>query len=645
MTENTNLLSPREGSPWAWIGLAALAAVLYLPNLGAYDLWAPDEPRFGQVVREMLASGDWIVPRVNNEIYTDKPPLLFWIVALLALLQGGEVTALIGRLPSAVGAIGGVLVTFDLGRRLFNRRVGVLGAVVLSVTFVYMYQARNAQLDMLLSFFCYVAVWAFVVCYQSEHRRPGAAMLFWAAMALATLTKGPPGFIVPLGGVLTFLAIRREMRLFGRVYPVRGLVLFVVIVCAWLIPMNLSIPKRGTQDLLITQTIIRYFAATHHEEPWYFFGKVLSYDFLPWTVFLPSALYVLLPRRRREMAALASRSRRRTVRYFITTVLAFAVIYGLLTVAWHRGDFSPRGYQTIRVMRMALAWVAVLPWVIWAIGRAIRRYETPALQLLLAWFLWTMFFFSLSAGKRDQYILPMYPSLALLVGAFWEPYLFGRKPMEKKLWIPAAILPLALAVMVFVAGLLMERVADVQEVAAEMPLDLNTIRAIAAILAVALLGSLVARRTRLVFALTALAAVATTLYAVFVIFPPINWIKSGRRLCYAIEAERRPGDRVVSYDLFREEYILFGDYFVTEYGDYGPVVEAFREPGRTFCIIRAESVRNLRGALGETAHYVLWRDYVGHRPMAVVSNRPSRLPHLREAMRAQSPAVPAGGAQ
>jgi len=279
----------QRASVWVWLGLAALAAFLFLPGLGGYDLWAPDEPRFGQVAREMLASGNWIVPHVNNQVYTDKPPLYFWLIALLALLQGGEVSAFIGRLPSAVAGIGGVLATFAIGRRLYGRRAGALAGIVLAVSVIYLHQARNAQLDMLMSAFVFLAMWGFVVCWQSDAPRPAAAATFWAAMALGTLSKGPPAFIVALGAVLVFLGVRREMRLFKRLYPLRGFLLFAAIVLAWLVPMNRMIPKAQAEDLLLGQTIVRFFAADHHEQPFWFFLQSIPHQFLPWIVFLPSA--------------------------------------------------------------------------------------------------------------------------------------------------------------------------------------------------------------------------------------------------------------------------------------------------------------------------------------------------------------------
>jgi len=207
-------------------------------------------------------------------------------------------------------------------------------------------------------------------------------------------------------------------------------------------------------------------------------------------------------------------------------------------------------------------------------------------------------------------------------------------------WIPAALLPATIGAAAIVAPFLLSRIKDIENVAGVMHLETMPLIAASAVLAAALAGSLIVRRFHLFFAFTVATCVTLALYLCLIAFPPINAVKSGRRLCYAIDAEwpREKPDRVMSYDIFRAEYILFGNYFLTEVNDYEPVVEAFRGPERAFCILRAGSLGNLRRALGPTPLFILWQNYVGHRLMAVVSNRPSRLPHLRESMRRQAAA-------
>ena len=107
--------------------------MLYLPGLGARDLWNPDEPRYGEVAREMRASGRYLVPHYNGRLYTQKPPLMFWAMAASGVLLG-ELDETAVRLPSALAAIGSVLVVYALGRRLFDRRAGWLAAMAFATS-------------------------------------------------------------------------------------------------------------------------------------------------------------------------------------------------------------------------------------------------------------------------------------------------------------------------------------------------------------------------------------------------------------------------------------------------------------------------------------------------------------------------------
>ena len=84
--------------------LLLLCGVLFLPGLGARDFWAPVEPRYAEIARIMFAKGEWIVPRVNVELYTDKPILYFWLV-LVASNIAGSVNEWTVRLPAALGGV------------------------------------------------------------------------------------------------------------------------------------------------------------------------------------------------------------------------------------------------------------------------------------------------------------------------------------------------------------------------------------------------------------------------------------------------------------------------------------------------------------------------------------------------------------
>ncbi|MDO9351075.1 MAG: glycosyltransferase family 39 protein, partial [Deltaproteobacteria bacterium] len=110
--------------------LLGFCFVLFFLNLGRWDLWNPDEPRYAQVAREMVDGGDWILMHFNGKMYADKPPLFFWLIALSSALWGG-LTSFSVRFPSAVFGTLTILLTFLIGRHLYSSRTGFLAGLIL----------------------------------------------------------------------------------------------------------------------------------------------------------------------------------------------------------------------------------------------------------------------------------------------------------------------------------------------------------------------------------------------------------------------------------------------------------------------------------------------------------------------------------
>src|SRR5436853_4291671 len=110
------------------LAVGALAAVVFLSGLGLTHLWDEDEPKNAVCGQEMLGRGDWIVPTFNGQLRTDKPILLYW--CMLAVYNVIGVSEFSDRLPSALAGIGSVVLTFHLGRLLFNARSGLLASCV-----------------------------------------------------------------------------------------------------------------------------------------------------------------------------------------------------------------------------------------------------------------------------------------------------------------------------------------------------------------------------------------------------------------------------------------------------------------------------------------------------------------------------------
>ena len=118
---------------WVSIGLVIFSTLLFLPGLGARDLWAPGEPIYGEVIRAMYERNDWLIPMLNGQLYADKPVLYFWLALIVSKIAGG-VNEWTVRLPAAIGGLGLVLVTYQFGKTFYDRQMGLLSALVLATS-------------------------------------------------------------------------------------------------------------------------------------------------------------------------------------------------------------------------------------------------------------------------------------------------------------------------------------------------------------------------------------------------------------------------------------------------------------------------------------------------------------------------------
>jgi 4-amino-4-deoxy-L-arabinose transferase-like glycosyltransferase len=266
--------------------LALLAALLFLPGLGRRDLWNPDEARYAEVAREMRESGSWFIPRLNGETYTQKPPLLFWLIDLSAALTGGRDES-DSRIPSALAAIGAILLVYRLGDRLFSRRAGWLAAAAFGTCFKILWQGRFGQIDMLLTALVTLGVWFWARGYTEK--RPGLYPLFFLCAGFATLAKGPVGLLPPLLSIVAFLCLTRDWEELRRLRIGRGLLVWAAVVLAWLVPAGLTGGREYLQQIVFKQNVTRYADPWHHFQPWYYYLTVIPGEFFPWSLFLPAA--------------------------------------------------------------------------------------------------------------------------------------------------------------------------------------------------------------------------------------------------------------------------------------------------------------------------------------------------------------------
>lgn len=282
----------------SWFVLLA-AAVLFSWLLGGHDLWAPDEPYFAEGAREMLVDGAWLVPHVNGVVTTDKPPLFFWLIALVSA-PFGAVLPLTARLPSALAALGTVLLTMRLGRRIEGPRTGALAGLVLATSFLFWDKARWAQIDSLLCFLIWGALSAFEAYRAGEASGRRTGLLFWLAAAAAVLAKGPVGLLLPLGIALVTLAWDRDLGRWRGFAPWLGPILFLTAVAAWSLPATLAGPDYNVFGALREHFVERGMHGMHHRQPFWYYLEVLPVLLLPWSALVPAFLVSAFRRRDRH---------------------------------------------------------------------------------------------------------------------------------------------------------------------------------------------------------------------------------------------------------------------------------------------------------------------------------------------------------
>lgn len=317
--------------------LALLGVVLYVGCIGLFDLWYPDEPDIAEVARAMFVSGDWIAPRRNGVIWVDYPPLVYWAGSLSAAVLGG-MNAFTLRLPSALAAIGLVLLTCAVGSRWYDGKTGLWAGFLLLTFSQFVLQAVGYRTDMLFSFF----IGAGLLVYASglgDRIRWWPRVAAFALLGLALLTKGPLGLLLP-GLVLTLWhGARREWR------PLLELAPLSLISLAIYLPWFFACAKAmGSDNMLYelwAQNFQRFVSGERmHARPFYYYLVSISYDLAPWTLLLPFAL--------------------------------------------------------------------------WRIHRN-RLWQDRHTQLAIWWFAAFFAFLSIAVTKRQMYLLPAYPAIALLI--------------------------------------------------------------------------------------------------------------------------------------------------------------------------------------------------------------------------------------
>jgi 4-amino-4-deoxy-L-arabinose transferase-like glycosyltransferase len=264
-------------------GVLALALVLFFFHLGTYGLWEPDEARYAEIAREMLASHSFIVPHLNYVPYIEKPPLLYWLTSgSIALFGVNEFAA---RFVNAAAALTAVVATYLFALLSFDDRRALLSGAVLSTSVLYAVMAQVLTTDMLLTAATSIAMFAFFLQWREGGRW---WVVCYLAMGAGVLTKGPVGAVLPLITAAIFLWNERQWRgAIRRFHLLAGLMITGAVSLPWF--MAITIQEPGFFNFYFVGEHLRRFLEPRysHGEPIYYYVPVLVGGFLPWTLAIP----------------------------------------------------------------------------------------------------------------------------------------------------------------------------------------------------------------------------------------------------------------------------------------------------------------------------------------------------------------------
>jgi len=254
----------------------------FITLLGSHALLIPDEGRYSEIAREMLARGDYITPHLNGTIFLDKPILFYWLEALSIKLFGLQEWSL--RLWPALFGIAGCMMMYIVGCLLFSRRAGILAAFILSTTILYFLSAHYVNMDLEVAVWISAALLSFIISMQYDNKR--ILLLAYVFSGLAVLTKGLIGIVIPALVIGSWGACLKRWNLLLKINLGVGLFIISIITAPWYM-----LAQRATPDFFhyffITQHFSRFL--THHfngHQPFWFYLPVVLIGFFPWTVFL-----------------------------------------------------------------------------------------------------------------------------------------------------------------------------------------------------------------------------------------------------------------------------------------------------------------------------------------------------------------------
>jgi 4-amino-4-deoxy-L-arabinose transferase-like glycosyltransferase len=265
--------------------LILLCAVLWFGTIGQRDLFDPDEGRYAGIPAAMVDSGDWLTPRLNDFKYFEKPVLQYWGTAVAFKLFGNSNAS--ARLWTALLGFSAALFSMFVAFRLYGSRAAIY-TFGLSISYLMVVAfGHYLTLDMALSAFLVMGIGSLVIAHSnqaSESQTRNWMLTGWAALALATLTKGLVAVVLPAATVVVYSLWQRDWGLWKKLHLVKGLLLFLLITAPWFVAVSKANPEFA-EFFFIHEHFDRYTSEVHSREgPIYYFIPFLLLGICPWLI-------------------------------------------------------------------------------------------------------------------------------------------------------------------------------------------------------------------------------------------------------------------------------------------------------------------------------------------------------------------------
>ncbi|HEV2685387.1 MAG TPA: glycosyltransferase family 39 protein [Actinomycetota bacterium] len=267
-------------------------ALIWFANLDSRRLVHPDEGRYAEIPREMAVTGDWVTPRLDGLKYFEKPALQYWITA--AAYKAFGIHPWTARLWPALAGFLGVMFIGYVGSRLGGATLGLYSAAALGGCLWYSGNAHILTLDAGLTLWMTIGLGAFFIAQRAAEPAHRRAWMWtaWSALALATLSKGLIGIVLPGAALITYSIATRDWALWRRLHLVSGFVVFLAIAGPWFVVVSVSNP--GFFDFFFVHEHFTRFLTSEHRRTgaWWYFVPILLVGLLPWVV----VFFATLPR-------------------------------------------------------------------------------------------------------------------------------------------------------------------------------------------------------------------------------------------------------------------------------------------------------------------------------------------------------------